>query len=211
MRLFDIGAKDGPEVVSDRILTIPNVLSLARLLILPFVYLDLAVDPIAHGRALTLIAVFAATDWFDGYIARRFDQVSRFGKLLDPISDRILIVVVGVGMVVGGLIPAWAVAVIVVRDVLVLAVGLVLVGRGVAPPAVTRLGKAATFGLMVALPLMILASVVGDGPDDPQPALAAAAWVTYGVNALLYYVAAFGYARTLRRTPAAPVEPGSGP
>lgn len=198
MRLFDAGARQGPEVVGDRILTVPNVLSLARLVILPFVYLDLAVEPTHHLRALVLMGVFTSTDWFDGYIARRFDQVTRFGKLLDPLSDRILIVVVAVGMVVGDLIPWWAVAVILLRDVLVLGAAALMVSRGGRPPAVSRMGKAATFGLMFSLPAFVLASVLGDGPSDPQPVVRALAWGGLAINTVLYYLAAFGYVRVLR-------------
>jgi RIP metalloprotease RseP len=98
VRLFDYGAKDGEPVVTDRILTIPNVLSLARMAVLPFVYWDLVQG--RHLRAFILLAVFATTDWFDGYLARKLDQTSKLGKLLDPISDRVLFVVVGIGMVV---------------------------------------------------------------------------------------------------------------
>ncbi|MTV26843.1 CDP-alcohol phosphatidyltransferase family protein [Nitriliruptoraceae bacterium ZYF776] len=197
VRVFDIGKKDGDEVVVDRVLTIPNLLSLARIAVLPFVYLDL-VDG-RHVRAFVLLAIFVWTDWFDGYLARVLDQTSRFGKLLDPISDRLLFVVVGVGMVVGDLLPLWALLVLVVRDALVLVAGGVLLARGAAPPAVTRLGKAATFGLMFALPAFVLASIVGDGPSDPEPVLQGIAWFSFVVNAVLYWLAAFGYARTTIR------------
>jgi hypothetical protein len=97
VRVFDIGKKDGPEIVSDRVLTVPNLLSLARIAALPIIYLDLVAGRLI--RALVLLGVFAATDWLDGYLARRFDQVSKLGKVLDPTSDRILFVVVAHGWV----------------------------------------------------------------------------------------------------------------
>lgn len=197
MRVFDIGAKDGPQAVSDRVLTIPNLLSFARLAALPVIYLDLVSG--RHLRGLVLLMIFAATDWFDGYVARRFDQISKLGKLLDPISDRVLFVVVGVAFVVADLLPLWALALLLVRDVAVLLVGGVLLARGVSPPEVTRLGKAATFGLMWAFPAFLIAAIVGDGPADPQPVLQAVAWIGYLVNTVLYYLAAIGYARTLVR------------
>jgi len=197
MRVFDIGAKDGPQAASDRVLTIPNLLSFARLAALPVIYLDLVTG--RHIRALVLLMVFAATDWFDGYVARRFDQVSKLGKLLDPTSDRVLFVVVGVAFVVADLLPLWALVLLLVRDVAVLLVGSVLLARGATPPEVTRLGKAATFGLMWAFPAFLIAAIVGDGPTDPQPVLQAVAWVGYLANTVLYYLAAIGYARTLLR------------
>lgn len=205
MRVFDIGAKDGPEVVSDRVWTVPNALSLVRLLALPIVYLDLLAG--RWLRAFVLLAVFSATDWLDGYLARRLDQVTRLGQLLDPISDRLLFVVIGIGFVVAGVLPLWAVLLVLVRDAAVLAVGLVLLARGLRPPATSRLGKAATFGLMFALPAFLLARVFADPSGDPQPVIQAVAWITLLTNTVLYYVAAIGYGRVVARgTP--PASPG---
>ncbi len=192
MRVFDIGAKDGQAEASDRILTIPNLLSLARIAVLPVVYLDLVSGRLL--RALVLLLIFASTDWFDGYLARRLDQITKLGTLLDPISDRILFVVVGIGFVVSGLLPLWALIVLLVRDVGVIVVGGALLLRGARPPSVTRIGKVATFGLMLAFPLFLLAAIVGDGVGDPQPLLQALAWVTYLLNTALYYVSAGQYA-----------------
>jgi cardiolipin synthase (CMP-forming) len=198
VRIFDIGTKDEPGAVTNRVLTVPNLLSFARLAVLPVIYLDLVDDRLL--RAFVLLAVFAATDWLDGYIARRFDQVSRLGQLLDPISDRVLFVVVGIGFVVAGIVPLWVVLLLLARDLAVLLVGGVLLLRGRSHlPEVTRVGKAATFGLMWAFPTWLLAAVVGDGPSDPQPVLDALAWVTYLINIVLYYLAALGYARTVLR------------
>ena len=208
MRIYDVGGGDEPRIASRRVLTIPNLLSFARLAVLPFVYLDLAND--RFTRAFVLVAVFAATDWLDGYLARRLDQVTELGTLLDPISDRVLFVVVGVGFVVSGLLPLWAVLILVVRDVLVGAAGVALLVRGATPPPVTRLGKTATFGLMWALPMFLLAAAVGEGAAAPQPVLHALAWVLFAINAVLYWLSAFDYARTLRRRSRAGAgEPGA--
>jgi cardiolipin synthase (CMP-forming) len=196
MRVFDIGQRDEPQEVSDRILTVPNLLSFARLAILPVIYLDLVQGRLV--RAFVLLAVFASTDWLDGYIARRFDQLSELGRVLDPISDRVLFVVVGVGFVVGDLLPLWAVLLILLRDVAVGGVGVVMLVRGVEVPAVTRLGKASTFGLMFALPTFLLAAIVGDGPEAPNAVWWWIGWATYAVNIVLYWVSAFGYLRTVR-------------
>ncbi|MFA9428603.1 CDP-alcohol phosphatidyltransferase family protein [Egicoccus sp. AB-alg2] len=197
MRFYDLGGGGEQRVASRRVLTVPNLLSFARLAILPVVYLDLVQGRLV--RAFVLLVVFASTDWFDGYVARRFDQVTELGKLLDPISDRVLFVVVGVAFVVSGLLPLWAVLVLLVRDVLVGIAGVALVLRGAKPPDVTRLGKTATFGLMWALPTFLVAAIVGDGTQDPQPVLYAIAWVLFLVNAALYWLAAADYARTVRR------------
>lgn len=204
VRVYDIGGGDDPEHVHDRVLTVPNVLSLLRLLFLPFVYADV-VDG-RYGRAVVLLTVFSLTDWFDGYVARRFDQVSRLGKIFDPISDRLLVIVVGIAMVRAELLPLWALLVLLVRDVVVLVGGALFVGRGEAPPAVTRTGKSATFGLMFTLPTFVLAAVLA-GPDELQdPTTLAVAWVMYATATVLYYVAAGQYAREVlrRRREAAP-------
>ena len=197
MRVYDVGARDEPQEVSDRLLTIPNALSLARLLVLPVIYLDLVDGRLV--RAFVLLVVFALTDWLDGYLARRLDQVSRFGTLLDPISDRALFLVVGIGFVMAGLFPLWALVVLLLRDLAVLAVGAVLLLRGVQPPAVTRIGKTATFGLMWAFPTFLLAAIVGDGAGDPQAALQVLGWLFFGVSVVLYYVAAGQYAVQVAR------------
>lgn len=209
MRIYDIGGKDGPEVVSDRVFTAANVLSFVRLLALPVIYLDLVRGPDTHWRAFVLLVVFVWTDWIDGYVARRFDQVTKVGKLLDPIADRLLVIVVGLGMVQADLIPLWVVVVLLARDLIVLVGGVLLVRRGVTPPAVTRIGKTATFGLMFALPAFILASVLGDGPTDPQPVVQWIAWITLIVNTVLYYVAAGQYARVVLRTSEADGDPAA--
>jgi cardiolipin synthase (CMP-forming) len=200
VRVYDIGGRDDgpPPEVSDRIWTWANALSFVRLLALPVIYLDLVAG--RWLRAFVLLAVFSATDWFDGYIARRFDQMTKLGALLDPISDRLLFVVVGIGFVVADLLPLWAILVLLVRDALVLGVGLLLMARGHAPPAVSRLGKTATFGLMFALPAFLLARVIGPG-DEPNTVLLVAAWIGFGVNAVLYWLAALGYLRVLRGGP----------
>jgi len=197
MRFYDLGGGGEPRVASRRVLTVPNLISFARLAILPVVYLDLTSGRLL--RAFVLLVVFTASDWFDGYFARRLDQVTELGKLLDPISDRVLFVVVGVAYVVSGLLPLWVVLALIARDVLVAGAGLVLLTRGAKPPDVTRLGKTATFGLMWALPTFLLAGIAGDGVDDPQPVLHVLAWVLLAVSGVLYWVAAFDYARIVRR------------
>ena len=202
MRVFDIGGQDGVEnAVSNAIWTVPNVLSFIRLLALPIVYLDLVNGH--HLRAAILLGIFSATDWLDGYVARRFDQVTKLGQLLDPFSDRLLVVVVGIGMVQADLIPLWALLVVVVRDVAVLGGGILMVARKIQPPPVTKIGKLATFGLMFALPTFILASVLGDGASAPHGLTRTLAWVQFISATTLYWIAAGQYAvAVMRGTPA---------
>lgn len=192
-RLFDIGTREGPEVVGDRILTIPNVLSLLRLLVMPLVYIDITGDrPL---RALIVLAVLVSTDWVDGYVARRFGQVTRLGKVLDPISDRILIILVVVALGVAGIVPWWALGAVVLRDVVVAAVGLAVLARGGSAPAVTRMGKAATFGLMSVFPTFLLAEALG---GDVRSVLRVISFVGLGVATVMYYAAAVQYAQVVR-------------
>lgn len=199
-RLFDVGAGDGPEVVRDRILTIPNLLSLIRLLVMPVVWFDITGGrPV---RAVVVLFVLVCTDWIDGYVARRFDQVSRLGKLLDPISDRILIAIVVVAMGVAGIVPWWALSLVVARDVIVSGVGISVLVRGGTPPPVSRTGKAATFGLMTVFPALLLAEAVG---GDLRDVLRIASFVGLAGSLVLYYIAAVQYARVVRRRPEPPV------
>ena len=192
-RLFDVGAKDGPEVVGDRILTVPNLLSLVRLLVMPVVWFDIVGDrPV---RALVVLALLVSTDWIDGYVARRFDQVSRLGKVLDPISDRILIAIVVVALGVAGIVPWWALGAVLLRDVLVAAVGVTVLARGGEAPAVTRTGKAATFGLMFTFPAFLLAEAIG---GTGREVLRVVSFVGLAAATVLYYLAAVQYARVVR-------------
>ncbi|MDX1657965.1 MAG: CDP-alcohol phosphatidyltransferase family protein [Nitriliruptorales bacterium] len=202
MRVFDMGAGEGPEQVSDRILTVPNLLSLARLGILPIVFFDLALEPLNHDRALILGFVFGATDWLDGYVARRFDQVTRFGKLLDPISDRLFIATVGLGMVIGGVLPVWVIVAILARDAVAVVGGLALLATDRQPPAVTKVGKAATFDLLFSIGFFLLASVLGT-PEDPETITRTVAWGFFVVGIALYYVALGQYVVTILRGDAA--------
>jgi cardiolipin synthase len=197
VRVFDIGGREGePSEVSDRIWTWANALSFVRLLALPIIFLDLVGE--RWLRAFVLLVVFSATDWFDGYLARRLDQMTKLGTLLDPISDRLLFVVVGVGFVLADLLPLWAILVLLVRDVLVLGIGATMMARGRRPPPVSRLGKASTFGLMSSLPFFLLARVLDTPTGDPNGVLVAVGWFGFAVNAVLYWVAAAGYVRVLR-------------
>lgn len=193
MSLFRSGARGAePEEVTDRVLTLPNLLSLIRLALLPLVYVDIVGG--RELRAVIVLVAIASSDWVDGYVARRLGQVSRLGQVFDPLSDRILVVVVATAMVVADIVPLWAVLAILGRDALVLVAGVVLVARRVRPPAVTDLGKAATFGVMASLPTFLLERATG------VTTLRGAAWVLLATFGFLYYVAVGQYVAALRGT-----------
>ena len=140
---------------TDRIVTIPNALSFLRLLGVPL-FLWLVLGPHADGWAVALLIVSGATDWLDGKIARATGQISRLGQLLDPLADRLYIAATLVGLALRGLVPWWLVVLLLARD-LVLAVFLAaLERRGVTGLPVHFLGKAATFNLLFAFPLILL-------------------------------------------------------
>ena len=131
-------------VVSDRILTIPNVITVVRLACLP-VFLWLLFARENRVAAAALLGVLGATDFLDGYIARHFNQVSTVGKVLDPVADRLLFIV-GVGaIVIDGSVPVWFAVVVLVREVLVAGATLVLAAMGARRIDVTWWGKAGTF------------------------------------------------------------------
>lgn len=143
------------EVVSARVLTVPNAISVLRLLLVPvFAWLIAAHH---DGWAVAVLAVSGATDWLDGVLARRLNQVSRLGQVLDPAADRLFIVVTLVGLALRGVVPWWLLAVLLAREV-VLAINLAVLRRhGWGPLPVHLAGKAGTFALLYAFPLLLLA------------------------------------------------------
>ena len=140
--------------VSTRIVTIPNLLSLFRLLLIPVFLVLLVVGH--YVWALVVLVVSSATDFVDGYVARHFNQVSRLGQLLDPAADRLFIFSTLIGLAWTGFIPWWLAGVIFAREFLLLIVGVILANHGYGPLPVHHLGKMGTFALLTAMPLLIL-------------------------------------------------------
>ncbi|WP_024804679.1 CDP-alcohol phosphatidyltransferase family protein [Nocardia sp. BMG51109] len=139
---------------ADRILTVPNALSVLRLIGVPvFLWLLLVVR--ADGWAFALLIASGVTDFLDGKLARLLDQSSRLGALLDPFVDRLYLVATVVGFLVRGILPWPIVLVLVARDLVLAAVLPVYRRRGLPPPEVIYLGKAATFALMSAFPWLL--------------------------------------------------------
>ncbi|MFO7689894.1 MAG: CDP-alcohol phosphatidyltransferase family protein [Cryobacterium sp.] len=140
--------------VSSRVWTVPNVLSFLRLLLVP-VFLYLLVDG-QDVAALIVLVVASASDFLDGVIARRFNQITRLGQLLDPAADRLYIFAALIGLAFRDLVPWWVVALVVGRDLFLLLLGVVLANHGYGPLPVHQLGKLATFCLFYALPVIML-------------------------------------------------------
>lgn len=138
----------------DRVLTIPNLITVVRLCLLP-VFLWLLFGRDDRASAAWLLAGLGTTDFFDGYIARHFNQVSNIGKILDPVADRLLFFIGVGGIAVDGSIPAWFAATVLVREVLVAGATLALAAMGVRRIDVTWFGKAYTLLLMIAFPLFL--------------------------------------------------------
>jgi cardiolipin synthase (CMP-forming) len=137
-----------------RVLTLPNVITLVRLACLP-VFLWLLFGQENRAAAAWLLAALGATDWVDGYLARRMHQVSELGKILDPVADRLLFLVGAGGILVDGSVPVWFAVVVLVRETLVGGTTIVLGALGARRIDVTWFGKAGTFMLMVAFPFFL--------------------------------------------------------
>jgi cardiolipin synthase (CMP-forming) len=173
---------------ASRIVTIPNVISLARLACAPvFVWLLAADEPLA---AALLLAVLGATDWVDGWIARRFDQGSELGKVLDPVADRGLLIVAGVALVLDGSVPLAVGILVLVRELLVSGAVLVLAVAGARRIDVQWAGKAGTLSIMFSFPLFLWADNIGGTMSD---VVLGAAWFFAVAGLVFGYYAAITY------------------
>ncbi len=148
------------ENLSDRVVTVPNALSLLRLLGVP-VFLWLLLGPEADGWAVAILMVSGFTDWLDGKLARWLNQGSKLGALLDPAADRLYIVSTLVALALRDIVPLWVVALLVGREVVLALALLVLRQYGYPPLQVHYLGKAATLLLLYAFPGLLLADGTG--------------------------------------------------
>jgi cardiolipin synthase (CMP-forming) len=142
---------------SNRIWTVPNIISFIRLLGVPL-FLFLLLGPHHHDvAAVVVLALGGTTDWVDGYAARRLGQVSRLGELLDPFADRLYILAALLGLTVRDVVPWWLTIALLLREAVLGVALLVLRRRGYGPPAVHYVGKTGTFVLLFAFPVMLLA------------------------------------------------------
>ena len=178
--------------------TVPNALSLLRLLGVPL-FLYLALGPHADGWAIVVLMVAGVTDYLDGTIARRFNQFSRLGAVLDPAADRLYILAAIIALTVRDVVPLWLAVVLVGRDLVLAPTIPVLRRHGYGPLPVHFVGKAATFALLYALPLLLLAAGHGDVGDVARPI----GWgfTVWGIG--LYWLAAWLYFVQFRQVLAA--------
>lgn len=178
----------------DRIATVPNLLSLIRILLIP-VFVLLILHHGTEGAGLLLLGAVVATDWVDGYIARHTDQVSNVGKVLDPVADRLAITAALLAMVARDAFPLWAALLVIIRDALILIAGAALMAAMKIRLDVRWIGKVATFGLMTGIPLIAWGNFglfLHRGARD-------AGWILFWPSIALYYAAAVIYAVDIAR------------
>ena len=178
----------------DRIVTVPNAITLVRLACIPL-FLWVLFGAGRQTAAAVLLAVLGATDWVDGFVARRFHQVSTFGKVLDPVADRVLVVTAVVAITIHGAVPVWFGAATLAREVIVSGAVLLLASLGAQRIDVLWLGKAGTFALMFSYPAFLL----GDGTAAWQDPIRVIAWVTGLIGLTLAWIAAGSYVPVARR------------
>jgi cardiolipin synthase (CMP-forming) len=197
------------DVLGEQILTIPNLISFARLLGVPvFLWLVLGVDSkTGDWWAVGLLVAASASDWLDGKIARALNQQTRLGQLLDPAADRLYIVATIIALAVRSIIPWWLVGVLAARE-LMMAVVLWLVRRqGWGALQVSFVGKTATLCLLYAFPLLFLGSHVASYAETAR----VAGWTFVIWGSALYWCAAMLYVVQARRLLAGPGPDGTVP
>ncbi|GAA3859040.1 CDP-alcohol phosphatidyltransferase family protein [Streptomyces sedi] len=184
---------------TDRIWTIPNVLSMARLLGVPL-FLWLVLSPVFDGPnrdgwALLVLFLSGVSDYLDGKLARRWNQISALGRVLDPAADRLYILSTLVGLTWREVLPLWLTALLLARELMLLVMVWLLDRHGYAPPQVNFLGKAATFNLMYAFPLLLLS----DSSGVLGSLAAIFGWAFAGWGTALYWWAGILYVVQVRR------------
>ena len=182
----------------DNIVTLPNFISILRLCAVP-IFVVLLINKDDPLSAAILLSVLGATDWVDGWLARRFNQISELGKILDPTADRIMFLVAVFSMLIDGSVPVWFGVLTLIREGVVAIAALILGGLGARALTVTWIGKTSSFGLMFAFPLFLFSTAVHGTQSSIYEVLA---YVIGLPSLLLHFWAAFGYiplARTALR------------
>ncbi|MCP9964284.1 CDP-alcohol phosphatidyltransferase family protein [Actinomadura madurae] len=188
------------EAPQDRIFTVPNILSLARLVGVPFFLWLVLVE--ADWWALGLLVFAGLSDWLDGKLARALDQTSRLGTVLDPAADRLYILATLVGLTIRDIIPVWLVAVLLAREVAILPIAPIVrrLGYGGTLP-VHFIGKAATMCLLYAFPLLLLGD--HDGGAATTAKIVGWAFAIWGTG-LYWWAAVLYWAQTRQLVLAGP-------
>ena len=181
-----------------RIWTVPNIISVVRLAGVP-VFLYLVLGPEADAAALVVLMVAGFTDYLDGWLARRLNQFSRLGEILDPVADRLYILAVVIGLYLRDIIPWWVALALPLRDLLLWGLVPILRTRGFSALPVHFLGKAATFNLLYAFPLILL----GEGTGIVATLARNFGWAFAWWGTALYWLAGILYAVQLRQLIAA--------
>lgn len=186
--------QDGVDERASDLWTLPNAVSAARLLGVPL-FLWLVLGPEADVWALVVLMLSGFTDWLDGYLARKLDQASRIGEILDPVADRLYILAVVIGLAARDIVPWWVAVILPARDVFLWCLVPLLRTRGYNSLPVHFLGKAATFNLLYAFPLLF----IGDGEGSIASLATVFGWAfaIWGIG--LYWWAGFLYAWQVRK------------
>jgi cardiolipin synthase len=179
-----------------RVLTVPNVVSIVRLLCAPL-FVWLLFGPEDRTAALVLLALLGATDWVDGWIARRYDQGSDLGKVLDPTADRILLLTAVIALTIDGAVPTWFGVAVLAREAVISIATLTLAIAGARHIDVQWTGKAGTFALMFAFPGFLWISNLG--PGTQRDVLEVLTWIVAIAGLILSYYAAIRYVPLARR------------
>jgi cardiolipin synthase len=188
VKFIGAGSRPGrPHVDHDRVLTIPNLITVVRFMGVPlFMWLVLAGKE--YGAGVVVLAVMAGTDWVDGYVARRFDQATRLGRVLDPLADRLALLAVAFTLVLAGVVHWLYLAALVVPDAILLVLTLSLF-RGHPDLPVSAVGKVRTGLLLLGAPLLVLSRL----DTAFSEALFVAAWTVLGLGLAGHWVAAYNY------------------
>lgn len=175
-----------------RVVTVPNVISIGRLVILMPLFVVALLAWHSPIWALIIAIVLGLTDFVDGFIARKFHQITNLGRLLDPFADRVSQIVVSATLVVGGYLPIWMAVVVAASDLIL---GICALSRGGHPIPVRWIGRIRTAILMVGLPLVLLVAAFAPHNDGLRLAVL---WLV-GVGVVLHAIADLAYAGSLVR------------
>jgi cardiolipin synthase len=188
MKFIGAGARPGqPLVHRDAVFTVPNVLTVVRFLGVPL-FIWLVLSEHEYGYGALVLAVMASTDWVDGYIARRFNQMSNLGRVMDPIADRLSLIAVAVTLVIAGVVEWWYLVALLVPDAVLLSLSLFYF-HGHPDLPVSRIGKIRTGLLLVGTPLLVLSKL----PVPAANVYATVAWIFLGLGLVGHWIAAYNY------------------
>ena len=179
---------------TSQVWTIPNIISMVRLAGVPL-FLWLVIGPEADVWALVVLMISGFTDWLDGYLARRLNQMSRLGEILDPVADRLYILAAVIGLLYRDIIPLWVAVLLPARDLFLWCLVPFLRTRGYSALPVHYLGKAATAALLYSFPMLFLGD--GDGPVATLSEVFGWAFAIWGIG--LYWWAGLLYAWQVRK------------